>query len=111
MSICRHLGICRRKDVPLLVLLIIGITLPIHGTWAANGDIMITHSRNGESWSLPVQTLVLLTSLTFLPAILLMMTGFTRIIIVLGLLRNALGTTSTPPIRFYWALHCLLHFT
>ncbi len=46
----------------------------------------------GQSWSLPVQTLVFITSLTFIPAILLMMTSFTRIIIVFGLLRNALGT-------------------
>ncbi len=48
-------------------------------------------------WSLSVQTLVLLTSLTFLPAILLMMTSFTRIIIVLSLLRQAIGTQSSPP--------------
>lgn len=53
----------------------------------------------GQSWSLPVQTLVFITSLTFLPAILLMMTSFTRIIIVFGLLRNALGTPSAPPNR------------
>ncbi len=45
-----------------------------------------------KSWSLSVQTLVSTTSLTFLLAILLMMTSFTRIIIVFGLLRNALGT-------------------
>ena len=51
----------------------------------------------GQSWSLPVQTLVFITSLTFLPAILLMMTSFTRIIIVFGLLRNALGPPSAPP--------------
>lgn len=51
----------------------------------------------GQSWSLPVETLVFLTLLTFIPAILLLMTSFTRIIIVLGLLRNALGTQSTPP--------------
>jgi flagellar biosynthetic protein FliP len=44
-----------------------------------------------------VQTLVMLTMLSFLPAALLMMTGFTRIIIVLGLLRNALGTGVSPP--------------
>ncbi len=56
-------------------------------------------ANGGQSWSLPVQTLVLLTSLTFLPAMLLMMTSFTRIIIVLGLLRNALGTPSAPPNR------------
>ncbi|MFS7179629.1 flagellar biosynthetic protein FliP, partial [Serratia proteamaculans] len=39
-------------------------------------------ANGGQSWSLPVQTLVLLTSLSFLPAMLLMMTSFTRIIIV-----------------------------
>jgi flagellar biosynthetic protein FliP len=44
-----------------------------------------------------LQTLLLLTSLSFLPALLLMMTGFTRIIIVLSLLRQALGTPTSPP--------------
>ncbi|OCG23663.1 flagellar biosynthetic protein FliP [Gilliamella sp. wkB108] len=53
--------------------------------------------QGGQSWSLPVETLVFLTLLTFIPAILLLMTSFTRIIIVLGLLRNALGTQSAPP--------------
>jgi len=57
-----------------------------------------TPGPNGsETWSLSVQTLVMLTLLSFLPAALLMMTGFTRIIIVLGLLRNALGTGVSPP--------------
>ncbi|WP_020654802.1 flagellar type III secretion system pore protein FliP [Massilia niastensis] len=51
----------------------------------------------GTSYSLPVQTLLLLTALTFLPAALLMMTSFTRIIIVLSLLRQALGTQTAPP--------------
>ena len=51
----------------------------------------------GQSYSLPVQTLLLLSALTFLPAVLLMMTGFTRIVIVLSLLRQALGTQSSPP--------------
>lgn len=57
----------------------------------------------GQNWTLPVQTLVFITSLTFLPAILLMMTSFTRIIIVFGLLRNALGTPSAPPNQCSWA--------
>jgi flagellar biosynthetic protein FliP len=51
----------------------------------------------GQNYSLSLQTLLLLTSLTFLPAMLLMMTGFTRIIIVLSLLRQALGTPTAPP--------------
>ncbi len=51
----------------------------------------------GQNYSLSLQTLLLLTSLSFLPALLLMMTGFTRIIIVLSLLRQALGTPTSPP--------------
>ncbi len=51
----------------------------------------------GTQWSLSIQTLLLLTSLSFLPAVVLMMTSFTRIIIVFSLLRHALGTQSTPP--------------
>ncbi len=51
----------------------------------------------GQAYSLSLQTLLLLTSLSFLPAAMLMMTSFTRIIIVLSLLRQALGTQSTPP--------------
>jgi len=67
-------------------------------------------ANGGQSWSLPVQTLVFLTSLTFLPAILLMMTSFTRIIIVFGLLRNALGTPSAPPNQVMLGLALFLTF-
>jgi len=49
------------------------------------------------TYTLSIQTLLLLTALTFLPAVILMMTGFTRIIIVLSMLRHALGTPSAPP--------------
>ncbi|MDF7679669.1 flagellar type III secretion system pore protein FliP [Enterobacteriaceae bacterium ESL0689] len=66
--------------------------------------------NGGQSWTLPVQTLVLLTSLSFLPAMLLMMTSFTRIIIVLGLLRNALGTPSAPPNQVIIGLTLFLTF-
>lgn len=51
----------------------------------------------GQNYTLSLQTLLLLTSLSFLPAALLMMTSFTRIIIVLSLLRQALGVQSAPP--------------
>ncbi len=51
----------------------------------------------GQSYSLSLQTLLLLTSLSFLPAAILMMTSFTRIIIVMSLLRQALGTQGSPP--------------
>jgi flagellar biosynthetic protein FliP len=47
--------------------------------------------------STPVQVLVLLTLITVLPGVLFAVTGFTRILIVLGFVRNALGTPTTPP--------------
>jgi flagellar biosynthetic protein FliP len=51
----------------------------------------------GTTYTLPVQTLLLMTAFTFLPAALLMMTSFTRIIIVLSLLRQAIGTQTARP--------------
>ena len=54
-------------------------------------------AANGQTYSLTLQVLLLMTALTLLPAILLMMTSFTRIVIVLGILRQALGAGQTPP--------------
>ena len=66
---------------------------------------------NGEQeWTVSIQTLVLLSSLAFLPAVLLMMTGFTRIIIVLSLLRSALGTPTAPPNQILLGLALFLTF-
>ncbi|MBI5783984.1 MAG: flagellar type III secretion system pore protein FliP [Rhodocyclales bacterium] len=64
----------------------------------------------GTQWSLSIQTLLLLTSLSFLPAILLMMTAFTRIVIVLSLLRHALGTQTSPPNQVLIGLALFLTF-
>jgi flagellar biosynthetic protein FliP len=64
----------------------------------------------GTQWSISIQTLILLTSLSFLPAILLMMTSFTRIIIVLSLLRHALGTQTSPPNQVMIGLALFLTF-
>ncbi len=50
----------------------------------------------GQAVSLPLQTLLLMTAITLIPSMLLVLTAFTRIIIVLGLLRQALGTGQTP---------------
>ncbi|EPC04536.1 flagellar biosynthesis protein FliP [Litchfieldella anticariensis FP35 = DSM 16096] len=64
----------------------------------------------GQQWSLSLQTLLLLSSMAFLPALLLMMTGFTRIIIVLSLLRTAMGTQSAPPNQVLLGLALFLTF-
>ncbi|WP_395669246.1 flagellar type III secretion system pore protein FliP [Rhodoferax sp.] len=59
--------------------------------------LLVGTGAGGTSYSVPIQTLLFFTALSFLPAVLLMMTGFTRIVIVLSLLRQALGTQSSPP--------------
>jgi flagellar biosynthetic protein FliP len=51
----------------------------------------------GTTYSLPVQTMLAFAALSFLPAVLLLMTSFTRIVIVLSLMRQALGLQTTPP--------------
>jgi len=85
-----------------VALLLLGaiILWPVHAVaqTAAFPALTATPGAGGsQTYSLSLQTLILLTLLSFLPAMLMMMTGFTRIIIVLGLLRNAMGTGATPP--------------
>ncbi len=74
------------------------------------GIISQQMANGAQNWSLPIQTLVFITTLTLLPAMLLMCTSFTRIIIVLGLLRNALGTPSAPPNQVLLGLGLFLTF-
>ncbi len=72
--------------------------------------LLVGNGSAGMSFSVPIQTLLFFTALSFLPAILLMMTGFTRIVIVLSLLRQALGTQSSPPNQIVIGLSLFLTF-
>jgi flagellar biosynthetic protein FliP len=72
--------------------------------------LLVGTGGGGTSFSVPIQTLLFFTALSFLPAILLMMTGFTRIVIVLSLLRQALGTQSAPPNQVVVGLSLFLTF-
>jgi flagellar biosynthetic protein FliP len=69
-----------------------------------------TAAGGGQTYSLTLQILFLMTALTLLPAILLMMTAFTRIVIVLGILRQALGAGQTPPNQVLIGLSLFLTF-
>lgn len=97
----------------LLGLLTAGLMLVFPSVSWAEGMPLINATPaagGGQNYSLSLQTLILLTSLTFLPAALLMMTGFTRIIIVLSLLRQALGTPTAPPNQVMIGLALFLTF-
>ena len=87
----------KRYKFPLL-LLAISILLPLDTFAQGIPGLNVGKGPNGgQTYSLSIELLILLTSLTFLPSIVLMMTSFTRIIIVLSLLRSALGTQGSPP--------------
>lgn len=75
------------------------VLIPMASAEAASGLDAVTVTASpggGQTYSINIQILILMTILTLLPAGLLMMTSFTRIIIVLALLRQALGTQQTP---------------
>jgi flagellar biosynthetic protein FliP len=76
----------------------------------ANLPLIVAQNPGGTSYSVPIQTLLFFTALSFLPAVLLMMTGFTRIVIVLSLLRQALGTQAAPPNQVIVGLSLFLTF-
>ena len=59
--------------------------------------VIASNTARGTQYSLSLQLLALMTTLTLLPSLLLMMTAFVRIVIVLSILRQALGTGQTPP--------------
>ena len=64
----------------------------------------------GQTYTLSVQVLLLMTALSLLPGALIMMTAFTRIVIVLALLRQALGTAQTPSNQILVGLGLFLTF-
>ncbi len=72
--------------------------------------LTVTEGDGGTTYSLSLQIVALMTALTVLPSIVLGMTAFTRIIIVLSILRQALGTQQTPPNQVLIALALFLTF-
>ena len=93
---------------------LLGLLLPLGSALAQTGGFPAVTSTpgpaGGTTYTLSIQTLLLLTAMTFIPAALLMMTSFTRIIIVLSLLRHAMGTQTAPPNQILVGLALFLTF-
>ena len=100
------------KPIRSLFLLLLLFVSPV--VWAQLAPMptltMTPAPGGGQTWTLSIQTLLTLTALTFIPAVLLMMSGFTRIVIVLSLLRHALGTQTSPPNQVIVGLALFLTF-
>ncbi|MGL6123543.1 MAG: flagellar type III secretion system pore protein FliP [Shewanella sp.] len=84
----------------MLALVGLVMLLLMPSAWAADGvlpAVTVTTGPDGSTeYSITMQILLLMTSLSFLPAMLIMLTSFTRIIIVLSILRQAIGLQQTP---------------
>jgi len=100
-------GLRRRLAVAMLALM-----SPLAALAQSGGQLplLLGTGPSGMSFSVPIQTLLFFTALSFLPAVLLMMTSFTRIVIVLSLMRQALGTQSAPPNQVIVGLSLFLTF-
>ncbi|MDQ6974540.1 MAG: flagellar type III secretion system pore protein FliP [Mariprofundaceae bacterium] len=81
-------------------LLLLFLLLMPHASWAADIptlSLSLGDSENPEDWFTGLKILGLMTVLTLAPSILVMMTSFTRIVVVFAFLRQALGTQQSPP--------------
>lgn len=98
-----HRKVSKGARIALLVLVVLVAVLACGCSVLANDTTDDTASSNGPFGGLlgdrseSLDILLLLTVLTLLPSILIMLTGFTRIIIVLSLVRNGLGLQQMPP--------------
>jgi len=96
---------------PLLVMSF-WMLLPVVGQ-AAPGVEAVTVSPSaggGQTYSLTIQVLMFMTALSLLPGALMMMTSFARIVIVMAILRQALGTAQTPSNQIIIGLALFLTF-
>lgn len=78
------------------------------GVISTNPVFTAAASGGHVTYSLDIQTLLIITALAFLPGLILLMTSFTRFIVVLALFRQALGLTTTPPTMILVALALML---
>ena len=101
------------KTFLTFIILLAAWALPIHSVSAELGlqAVTVTTAPGGEqSYSVSIQILILMTVLTLLPAALMMMTSFTRIIIVLSIMRQALGLMQAPSSQTLIGLSLFLTF-
>ena len=101
----------RRHRHRLIAVALLALLPLAAGAQAALPAVALKSAADGvQTYSLTFQILILMTVLTLLPAILLAMTAFTRIIIVLSILRQALGMATTPSNQVLTGLALFLTF-
>jgi flagellar biosynthetic protein FliP len=86
-----------RPRRPLRTALAVGLLLAATATQAAAQDVSVNFGQGAGLTERVIQLVALITVLSLAPSILVMVTSFTRIVVVLSLLRTALGTATAPP--------------
>jgi len=94
----------------LLCCLFVAFSGSVHAQNLPSLSIQVGQSENPEELAVTIQIILLITLLTLAPAILILVTSFTRIIIVLSLLRHALSTQQIPPNQVLVGLALFLTF-
>ncbi|MCW9081108.1 MAG: flagellar type III secretion system pore protein FliP [Colwellia sp.] len=89
------------KKALLLILLLLAVFSPSFGLYAADDLSMsaltlTTNPDGSQEYSVTLQILIFMTALSFIPAAVIMMTSFTRIVVVMAILRQAFGLQQTP---------------
>lgn len=100
----------RRAFTSLLLILVLASPALAAPQPPGSININLDGSSGKQTYSIPVQILLFLTLLTFLPAIILSITSFTRIAIVFHFLRQAMGTAETPSNQIILGLTLFLTF-
>jgi flagellar biosynthesis protein FliP len=103
----------KSKGFISIIVMMFAWLMPLQGLYAEVGlqaVTVTTAADGGQSYTVSIQILILMTVLTFLPAALMMMTSFTRIIIVLSIMRQALGLMQAPSSQTLIGLSLFLTF-
>ena len=87
----------RKSRLVFAVLTLVAVFLPEAAFAQGIPLLNVVSDGAGQSYSAPLQIMLLLSAMSFLPAMLMVLTSFTRIIVVFSLLRQALGLQQTPP--------------
>ncbi|MCW8996515.1 MAG: flagellar type III secretion system pore protein FliP [Psychromonas sp.] len=85
------------KTLPLVALILLLVSPQLFAQSGALQAVTVTtNASGGQEYSVTLQVLAFMTALSFLPAMLILMTSFTRIVVVMSILRQAMGLQQTP---------------
>lgn len=103
--------VCRNRTKLLSLVVLLAASSPAFGELEGLSAVKIVTAPDGsQEYSVTLQILALMTAFTFIPAFMMMMTSFTRIIIVFSILRQAMGLQQTPNNQIIVGLTLFLTF-